>query len=163
MASDVITATWLRQQRACEPMVKRFMEVFPAGAPINQESEIKARAAILDLQWLAQNPNTYTSALDWLSNFTASWVRVKVAQNPTTPAAVLDKLSRDMDVWVRGEIARNPDSPYSALDLLSRDPNSWVRSEVVLNSAVPDAILDFLSHDENPVVRRAYIYKTGHH
>lgn len=162
MPIEKITITWLRQQKACQEQLDTFLATFPNGASVTPDSQNKAWAANLNLQWLVQNPNILPSALELLSNFSVSHIRVGVARNPATPSPVLDQLSSDNDIWVRGGVAGNVGTSPASLDLLSRDWNSWVRGEVALNPSTSTTTLNALSQDTDPVVKRAYYYRTHH-
>ena len=61
-----ITATWLKEQNACEDQVALFAKTFPRGGKPTKANLLKAARAGLDLDWLAgfMSPPALKAALD---------------------------------------------------------------------------------------------------
>ena len=105
----MITAEWLRSQRACEYQIRLFEATFPEGA--GPDDAERARAAGLSLGWLAGNPSAPPPALERLASDADARVRRYVAGNPSTPPPALGRLASDANVDVRGCVAGNPSAP----------------------------------------------------
>ena len=102
-----ITQEMLADMGACEDHVRLFSRTFPRGAAVTLGNIEKARAAGLDLSWLARNSSTPPEVLAVLSNDTDDKVRYSVAGNSSTPLEVLAVLSTDTDTVVRRAVVGN--------------------------------------------------------
>jgi len=87
-------------------------------------------------QDVAQDPNTPSDYLNFLSRFYLISVKELVAANPSTPACALEKLSKDISSSVRSGVAVNPNTPCHVLWELRQDDFLEVRDSVEKNPQV---------------------------
>ena len=108
--------------------------------------------------FLAHNPNTPSDILDRLLDKTAhrSIDMENLAQHPNSSAELLESLAHSTWYLTRLFVSANPHTPPDALTKLSRDDVQGVRWNVVENHNTPAAVLlDMASYDPDPDVRKA--------